>query len=267
LARDMGAMQRIDAAMFPLHYGTWAFSRNNDLIVKSLWFLFGLGMTGLAISGLIIYYKRTSSATKKLLPQAGSKHKAIKAWWVLRPWGGPMSGFKYVNWAFIGMVCFGFTIVLTLQSEGLTGSGFHYKKQQVGNWSISLNAVMGFLEKDLDPIQAGRQTTIFTNIEKGNPDGIKFMHVKVRKPRTTRAPGMVVHGAVGMLHAHMPVPKKLKEGAELWLTVEDWQGNFYQVSWPLMPDGRQTVDLRKADEAVAAAGVESDDEPATVEVN
>ena len=261
LASDMGAMQRIDQAMHPLHYGTWAFSRTGDLIVKSVWFLFGLGMTGLAVSGLIIYYKRTRSATRKLLPPPGQRRKAVMTWRVLRPWGGPMSGFKYINFAFVGLICFGFVTVLSLTSQGVSGSGYLYTKQQVGEWTISLNAIMGFLEKELDPIQPGRQTTISATIESGNPDGIKFMHVKTSKPRTTRAPGMVIHG-LAIKHAHLPVPKKLKENAELWLTIEDWQGNFYQASWPLMPDGKQTVDLRKApNERVAATNI------STAEVN
>lgn len=247
LAGDMGAMQRIDRAMDPLHYGTWAFSRTGDLIVKTIWFLFGLGMTGLAISGLIIYYKRTKSATQKLLPPPGERRNWMKAWQVLRPWGGPMSGFKYINLAFVGLIIFGFTMVLSLTSQGVTGSGYLYTKQQVGEWTISLNAILGLLEKDLDPIQPGRQTNIHATILEGDADAIKFMHVKTRKPRTTRAPGMVIHGHA-LKHAHMPVPKKLKDNAELWLTIEDWQGNFYQASWPLMPDGEKTIDLRKAPE-------------------
>lgn len=244
LTEDLSALSRVDYSMVPLHYGTFGYDGWSDLLVKTIWFVFGMAMGLMSISGMIIYYKRTRVATEKLLPKTGNKRKAKKAWLIFRPWGGPMSGFKYLNWAFIAVMCIGISIGFKLQSEGTSGSGYQYTAKQVGPWTISLNATLGLLEKDLDPIQAGRQTNIDAFIKDGDPKAIKFMYVKPRKPRTTRAPGSVIHGTIGFLHAHMAIPAKLKDDAELWLTVEDWQGNFYQTSWPLMPDGEQTIDLR-----------------------
>ncbi|MEM7206804.1 MAG: PepSY-associated TM helix domain-containing protein [Pseudomonadota bacterium] len=262
LARDMPALSRVDAAMHPLHYGTWAFDGWGDVAVKAVWFLFGIAMTGLAISGLVIYYQRTGNAVRKLLPEKGLKRKAIMTWQVVRPWGGPMSAFKYVNWAFTGMIFVGLGVVLTLQSEGASGSGYLYGKQRVGDWTVSMNVIMGFLEKDLDPIQPGRSTTLVAHIEGGDFDGIKFMYAKINKPRTTRAPGDVIHGVRGFMHAHMKVPETLKDGTELWITIEDWSGEFYQASWPLMPDGERTIDLRKADADTLAQNTAVDQQAA-----
>ena len=45
------------------------------------------------------------------------------------------------------------------------------------------------------PIVPGWQTNIVAHIEQGDPDRIKFMYDKINKPRTTRAPGLVIHGA------------------------------------------------------------------------
>ena len=66
-SEDWTAMQRIDAAMHPLHYGTWAKRGAADLAVKRVWFLGGAVASFLAISGLIIYMKRTKRAVAELL--------------------------------------------------------------------------------------------------------------------------------------------------------------------------------------------------------
>ena len=244
LVKDITALQRFDYAMVPLHYGTWGNEGASDLAVKFVWFIFGLAMTVLSVSGMIIYYQRTRSATNKLLPEQPTKRFFKKSWFVFRPWGGPMSGFKYLNWAFITVACIGISIAFTLQREGASGSGFQYAKQHVGEWTISLNATAGLLEKDLPPIRPGRQTNMNVFIHGGNPKAIKFMHIKARKPRTMRAPGAVVHGQLGNQHSNTIMPKKIKDNAKLWVTIEDWHGNFHQASWPLMPDGEQTIDLR-----------------------
>jgi len=250
LAQDAPAISRVDWSMRPLHYGTFGYDGFWDLFVKTIWFIFGLAMSILSISGMIIFYQRTKSATKKAINSGRIRGKLKKVWLVLRPWGGPMSGFKYLNWAFLTVICIGISIGFKLQSEGTSGSGYQYKAQDIGPWNISLNATLGLLEKDLDPIQAGRSTTLNAYIHEGHADAIKFMYVKVGKPRTKRAPGAVLHGTVGNQHAHTPIPKTLKDDAELWLTIESWDGEFYQTSWSLMPDGINTVDLRasQADE-------------------
>lgn len=245
LTEDLSAISRVNYSMVPLHYGTFGYDGWSDLLVKTIWFVFGMAMGLMSISGMIIYYKRTRVATQKLLPKTGAKRKAKYTWLVLRPWGGPMSGFKYLNWAFIAVICIGISIGFKIQSEGTSGSGYQYAAKEIGPWTISLNATLGLLEKDLDPIQAGRPTSINAYIKEGDHKAIKFMYVKPRKPRTNRAPGAVIHGSIGFLHAHMPIPKKLKDNAELWLTIEDWDGNFYQTSWSLMPDGEYTLDLRE----------------------
>ena len=245
LAEDLSAISRVDWSMVPLHYGTWGYDGIGDFLVKLVWCVFGFAMAILSISGMIIYYKRTKSATEKLLPkEQGLKRNAKKTWFVMRPWGGPMGGFKYLNWAFIAVILIGIGIGFKIQSEGTAGSGYQYNNQTLGPWTISMNATLGLLEKDLDPIQPGRATTLNAYIKEGDPKAIKFMYVNTRKPRTMRAPGSVIHGTLGNQHARLFIPKRIKDSAKLWLTIEDWDGNFYQASWPLMPDGESTVDLR-----------------------
>lgn len=261
LAEDFSTIRRVDRAMEPLHYGTFAWNGWADLFVKTIWFIFGAGMSALSISGMLIYYKRTKRATEKLLPKTGKKRHAKKIWFTLRPWGGSMSGFKYLNVAFVAVMCIGISIGFKLQNEGVQGSGYQYTSQELGPWTVSLNATRGLLEKDLDPIAPGIRTNFNAFIEAGDAENIKFMYVKTKKPRTKRAPGFVIHGPVGFQHAHFRLPENLKDDAKLWLTIESWDGEFYQTSWPLMPDGELTVDLRSADDATTGAIGKHDDQP------
>ncbi|MGF1710208.1 PepSY domain-containing protein [Vibrio kagoshimensis] len=248
LMEDANFGHRFDRAMRPLHYGTFGESGWTDILVKTIWFVFGFAMTALSVSGTIIYYKRTRSEVSRIIRPSMSKSKKrlLKAWLVIRPWGGPMSGFKYLNWAFILVMCIGISIAFKLQREGTSGGGYQYQQQTVGQWDISLQVVLGLLEKDLPPISPGRKTNVNAFVE-GDFSNIKFMYVDFKKPRTLRAPGFVIHGVTGNLAAHVVVPKKLPTDAKLWLTIEDWSGEFYQASWSLMPDGVGTFDKRTTD--------------------
>lgn len=244
MADDLTALQRTDLAMVPIHYGTWAERGAADLIVKAFYFVGGLAMTFLAVSGLIINYKRTRKAAKKVKQHSLFAIKLQKTWQVVRPWGGPMGVFKYINLLALVGIVMGTSIALTLSSQGTKGSGFIYQEKSLGPWKVSMNAVAGLLEKDLPPIRAGAKTNLNVDIESAALDKIKFIYARVGKPRSMRAPGTLIHGPLGAKHVHMQLPKKLKEGSELWVTAVTWDGQHYQASWPLMPDGKETIDAR-----------------------
>jgi hypothetical protein len=42
-----------------------------------------------------------------------------------------------------------------------------------------------------------------------------------------------IHGASDLKHAHAPFPEKLSETDKLWVTVQDWEGKSYHVSWEI----------------------------------
>lgn len=242
--KDYSFMQRFDKAMHPLHYGTWAVGGMPDLLVKLVWFAFGILMTGLAVTGLIINYKRTRRASKILLKRSPLARRLIKSWRIVGPWGGPMGIFKYANILMLTGVVMGTGVVLTLAVKGLTDSGYEYTTKQLGPWDVKVNAFAGFLEKDLPPIRAGIQTNFMVNIPNEALESIKFFYIKVGKPRNLRVPGFLIHGPMGSKHAHYKLPRKIPEDAELWLTAITWAGDVHQVHWPLMPDGVETVDIR-----------------------
>jgi len=244
MAGDYTFMQRVDAAMAPLHYGTWAVSGLADLAVKFVWFLFGALMTALAVTGLLINYKRTKRAARIVAGRSSAVKRLLKTWQVIRPWGGPMGIFKYFNVAMLAAVGVGTGVVFTLAAQGVSNAGFEYTRKPLGPWDIKINAFAGFLEKDLPPIRDGGKTNFSVKIPSESLDEIKFIYARVGKPRTLRAPGTLIHGPIGAKHVHYQLPKKIRDNAELWVTAVTWSGAVYQTSWPLMPDGKETLDVR-----------------------
>jgi len=237
-------LQRFDMAMGPLHYGTWGNSGNQDLIVKLVWFLFGLLMTGLAVTGLIINVKRCRRAARITLARSGVKRYLKKTWLVVRPWGGPMSGFKYINFLALLGILAGSGIAISIANNGTKGSGFQYLAKPLGEWNIKVNAVAGLLERDLPPIRPGYRVTFYVDMPEAARKALKFVHVRIGKPRTLRAPGTLVAGPRGFQAAEMILPKRIRDNAKLWVTAQAWDGTVYQTSWPLMPDGKETIDAR-----------------------
>lgn len=244
MVADNTAMQRFDQAMGPLHYGNWAVSGTSDLFVKFIWFLFGAFMTALAVTGLIINYKRTKRSARIVAKRSPRMQKLIKSWQVIRPWGGPMGIFKYLNVAMLAGVGFGTGVVLTISSQGVENVGYEYTSKPLGPWDIKVNAFAGFLEKDLDPIRAGTFTNFAVSLPNEAYESIKFIYARIGKPRTVRAPGTLISGPIGMKQAGITLPNKLRDNAELWITAVTWTGDVHQVNWPLMPDGKETIDVR-----------------------
>lgn len=241
---DFTVMQRIDRAMGPLHYGNWAKSGTSDLLVKFIWFLFGAFMTALAVTGLIINYKRTKRSARIAAHRSTAMRRLIKSWRVIRPWGGPMGIFKYLNVIMLAGVSVGTGVVLTISSQGISNAGYEYTSKSLGPWDIKVNAIAGFLEKDLPPIREGGFTNFSVNLPNEAYDSIKFAYARIGKPRTIRAPGSLIQGPIGFKQASFNLPKKLRDDAELWITAVTWSGDIHQVSWPLMPDGKETIDVR-----------------------
>lgn len=244
MVSDNTFMQRFDRSMRPIHYGTWAVSGLSDLLVKTIWFIFGLLMTGLALSGLVLNYKRTKRSARIVVNRSQIGRRFIKSLHIIKPWGGPMGVFKYLNIIMLAGVGLGTGVVITLASQGVNGSGFEYTTKPLGPWEVKVNAIAGLLEKDLPPIRDGANTNLNVTLSKEAVDSIKFIYARVGKPRNLRAPGTLIHGPVGFKHAHYKLPRKIHDNAELWITAVTWSGEVYQTSWSLMPDGKETIDVR-----------------------
>lgn len=89
-ARDIGAKMWLNDIMDPLHFGSWG-----GLVTKVIWFVFGLGISSLILSGIWITLKRRALQRKQ------NKAKIMGFW-------------KYVNWAFcVAMLGYMYYIIFT----------------------------------------------------------------------------------------------------------------------------------------------------------
>ncbi len=81
-AEDINIVMWINDIADPLHYGNWG-----GLVTKFIWFVMGLGISSLILSGIWITLKREASRRRKV------KKKVIGIW-------------KYINWAIYGAMLY-----------------------------------------------------------------------------------------------------------------------------------------------------------------
>lgn len=73
--RELGVHQRIAEMADPLHFGTFG-----GLATKAIWFVFGAILTGMAVTGVLIYSQRLAKAAR------GDLRKRDAAWSGMGPW-------------------------------------------------------------------------------------------------------------------------------------------------------------------------------------
>lgn len=74
-AGDLGAKARLHEAADPLHFGTWG-----GIASKLLWFVFGVFMSFLSISGLVIYAKRLAPKPRRRAIPAAQRQPDVVVW-------------------------------------------------------------------------------------------------------------------------------------------------------------------------------------------
>jgi uncharacterized iron-regulated membrane protein len=99
-ARDMSVHQRIAEAADPLHFGTFG-----GYWTKIPWFLFGLLLTGLSISGVMLYAMRIGRS-KRL--RGEGRGIIARGWMGMGPW----------RWPATALVLVSFVLLPTLFSSG-----------------------------------------------------------------------------------------------------------------------------------------------------
>jgi uncharacterized iron-regulated membrane protein len=73
--RDLDMHQRISEMADPLHFGTFG-----GLTTKIIWFLFGVILTGMSVTGTIIYAKRLEKAERQQRSAARIAWSGMGAW-------------------------------------------------------------------------------------------------------------------------------------------------------------------------------------------
>ena len=65
--------------------------------------------------------------------------------------------------------------------------------------------------------------------------------MRIGKPRSLRAAGVIFFGTPYRLSATLPIPERTQADAELWITLEGWDGSMHQASIPLRQASPATV--------------------------
>jgi len=232
MSEDWTFGQRFDAATAPLHFGTWAKQGTADFLVKLIWFIGGAISSFLAISGLLIYYQRTKEAGKQWLNESKRIATLKRVWQWVRPWGGPMSGFKYINVLGLAGIVSGAILVISLGSQGVGDRGTQFALKNVGEFDVSVTAIAGFLEANLEPIRPGATVEVFPNIMDNRFHDARFIRIGVTDSQGVEGEGAIVEGPEGIAHIDIKLPDNL-EKALLWLEIEGWDGQVNRVSWSL----------------------------------
>ena len=72
-------------------------------------------------------------------------------------------------------------------------------------------------------------------------EGVKATYLRIGKPRSLRAAGSIFFGTPYNMGTQVPIPDKTKPDAELWITMEGWDGSMHQAAIPLSQASPATV--------------------------
>ena len=70
---------------------------------------------------------------------------------------------------------------------------------------------------------------------------VKAAYLRIGKPRSLRAAGVIFFGTPYRLSATLPIPERTQADAELWITLEGWDGSMHQASIPLSEASPATI--------------------------
>ena len=219
LARDAPALARIGAMVNPLHYGDFA-----GMWSKTIWFLFGLAVSGLAVTGIVIFWCRTASATAGLLPAT------LRAF---HPWRGAMSWLKPLNWAVLALSIAAAGMTAQFYASRLADAPARYAPQAVGPWRIGATLIAGIGDSS-DPRVPGRSAIAVVEYCADCWKDIRRLWVAVGATAPSGdEPGQRVKGQPGFAFGGVVLPEALDSQLRLWLIAEGWDRRRHLTSWPL----------------------------------
>nr|WP_288356052.1 thiamine pyrophosphate-binding protein [uncultured Pseudomonas sp.] len=109
----------------------------------------------------------------------------------------------------------------------------------VGPWSITL-AEFRAAPPELDG-PAGYMKTFTGALCRECSSQVKATYLRIGKPRSLRAAGGIFFGSAYRMGATVPLPPRTKPDAELWITMEGWDGSVHQAAVPLEQASPSTV--------------------------
>jgi len=184
-----------------LHFGNFA-----GLPLKLVWFVCGALLSGLVISGMVIWLKRTrprAIGPRRHLPVQ------LSALLLLLPLTA-LPG--YLDTA-----------------AGRMPDARALPERAIGPWRVVLAEVRPGPAR---PAAEGRLDKDYAvRFRDGDAERIRAAYLTVDDAETERA---ILHGPPTRLIAHLRFPRPAPgTEARLWLTVEGWDGSRHRISWPL----------------------------------
>ncbi|THF66154.1 thiamine pyrophosphate-binding protein [Pseudothauera nasutitermitis] len=71
---------------------------------------------------------------------------------------------------------------------------------------------------------------------------VKAAYLRVGKPRNLRAAGSIFFGSPYRQSVALPIPERVTADAELWITLEGWDGSVHQAALPLAEASPITIE-------------------------
>lgn len=218
---DRKPLEFVTESMRPLHTGDFG-----GLGLKLVWFGFGLILSMLVLSGLLMWSKRTLQATSaaikrgKTTPAQVSPRRQV-----------------WLKWRFHLNVLLVVVPVLFLPRyfadqalfKGVSGLGEReIGVVPVGPWHVRLaefRAQPPRYEGAAGYIKSFSAALCETCISE-----VKATYLRLGKPRNLRTAGGIFFGSAHSMGVSIPVSVNTPEEASLWVTMEGWDGSLHQGS-------------------------------------
>ncbi len=110
---------------------------------------------------------------------------------------------------------------------------------QVGRWSVKLAEMRDEAPRQDGP--AGYFKVFNLALCQTCIPEVKAVYLRIGKPRSLRAAGTIFFGPPYRMSTGLPVPTKTNPDAEIWITLEGWDGSMQQGSIPLAKASPATV--------------------------
>ena len=110
---------------------------------------------------------------------------------------------------------------------------------QVGPYTLDLAEMRDEAPRADGP--AGHFKVFNASLCKACVNGVKAAYLRIGKPRSLRAAGTIFFGNPHRMGTSLPVPERTRGDAELWITLEGWDGSMHQASVPLAKASPATV--------------------------
>ncbi len=219
---DYSKLELFTKSMRPLHTGDFA-----GLWLKLVYFFFGLLLTAMVASGLLVWLKRTAKATAAAL-----QGKAATGAW--KRWRFHLSGLLLIlPLAYL-------PAYLAMQKPAARASLGQREigPFQVGPWPVRLAEARAEAPK----LHDGVYEKTFRLACPRCVNSLKAAYLRAGKPRgDMRTSGVLFTRSPYRMDASLRVPENLDPDAELWLTLEGWDGSVHRLAIPLADASPATV--------------------------